>query len=461
MSPLLLLLACDGKPIGGDDSGAELPACLEPVTEGWEVAWEDEVRLDGASATWTSDGLAVSAGGDECDAGSCVTATGEGSASASMLLNRGVEYRFTARVTADQDGAVEVIQRLRSGGTRVLASEEWTEAADGPVNLGFLVEQNGSTVDLVLRLDEPGVLVVDGWSVTGPQWARVEAEPAAPLPVGFLVHVEDSGAFQTDEGKWSRRGLVLESLAERLAAHGARLTVQPEATFVRGALTWDPAWFDRMEALGTDWSVHLHDEDGGAEGVEAAARDARRAFEEAGRTVTDLNGGFGVGPWARLEAAGFRSLSAYKNADTQQGLPLGYAQPWRPADGTTSADEAAFGVHDPAGPLVYLPGMAVREADHARLADFGDRVLSQALAHTRAGFVQSWYFLDHVDAFGPSEDEDALAAWLEAGELAAELDLVERLFSDVLDPEVAAGRVRYASPTEVAAEFLEWEASCR
>lgn len=456
---LPLLYACDGKP--AEDTAAGLPPCPEPVTEGWEVLWEDEVRLDGASATWSSDGLAVSSGGDACATRSCVTATGEGSASASMLLNRGVDYHLTARVTADHAGAIEVVQHLRAGGTRVLASEAWTEAADSPVSLGFILEQNGSTVDLVLRLDQPGVLVVDGWSVTGPQWARVEAEPEAPLPVGFLVHVEDSPAFETEAARWSRRGLVLESLAERLAAHGARLTVQPDSTFVRGALAWDPAWFDRMEALGTDWSAHLHDEAGGAEGVEAAARDARRAFEEAGRTVTDLNGGFGVGPWARLEAAGYRSLSAYKNADTQLGLSLGYAQPWRPADGTTSADEAAFATHDPEGPLVYLPGMAVREADHARLADFGDRVLSQALAHTRSGWVQSWYFLDHVDAFGPSDDEDALAAWLEAGELTAELDLVERLFTEVLDPEVAAGRVRYATPTELAGEFLEWEASCR
>lgn len=451
---ILLALACSGS---GEDQA--LPTCASPVTEGWNIAWEQEVRLDTATASWEAgEGMSVRA--DTCDTSACVIAAGQGTVLTSMLLNRGVDYAFAGTVSADTSGSVELVQHLRSGGTTVLAEEAWTGPRAGPLTLGFRLAQPGEQVDLVFRLGAPGTLTLEGGTVTGPQWARAAASEGERLHLGFLVHVEASGAYETDGEKWGRRGQILEALAERLAAHGARLTVQPDASFVRAATTWDPGWFDRMEALGTDWSAHIHGEDDGVEGVEADARDARRAFEAAGREVSDFNGGFGLGPWDRVAAAGFTSLSAFKNEETQLGLVQGFTQPWRPADGTTSAGEAAFTTHDPEGPLVYLPGMAVREADHARFPDFGDRVLSQALSHTRADLVNGWYFLDHVDGYGPSDDEDALAAWLASGALEGELDLVERLYTEVLDPAVAAGRVSYASPAETAAAFFDWEAGC-
>lgn len=453
---ILLLAACAGP------GGPGLADCPEPITEAWAPRIEDELRAGEGSATWSGDGVAVDPDATAgCETSPCLTVEGAGRATTSMLLNRGVDYHLSGRLDVDVPGALEAIQRQRDGVTRVVWSETWAEPVQLVLDGTFRLTGAGNGVDLVLTLDEPGRATLDDWALVGPQWAAEEGSSEAPVSLGFLMHVEESQGFETDEAKWRLRARILEGYAELLARYGARLNVQPDATFVRGAILWDPGWLDRMEALGADWSVHLHDESGGAESVEAAARDARRAFEAAGREVNDVNGGFGLGPWSNLAAAGFTSLSAFKSPETQLGLALGHTQPWRPADGTNASDEEAFGVHDPDGPLVYVPGLAVREADHARFPELVRRVYGQAAAHARPGLVNTWYFIDHVDAFGPYDDDEALAAWLDDGSFEAELALIEPALRDVLPGVTTSRPMTYSTPPRQATAFLAFEATCR
>jgi hypothetical protein len=174
--------------------------------------------------------------------------------------------------------------------------------------------------------------------------------------------------------------------------------------------------------------------------------------------VTDINGGFDSGPWARFAAAGYRSLSAYKDPSTQLGTPAGSVLPWRPPSNGVQGEE--FQVDDASTELLYLPGMLGREPDHARWGAWAERALSQALAHTRDGQVNTWYFVLHVAGFGPEADEEALDAYLDGEGLQGDLEFYRDFLSNVTDPLVESGRVVYDSPEGMCAAWWGGREGC-
>jgi hypothetical protein len=438
---ILLLLACARQ---------APPACPSPRVEAWSPVLDDEVRLDGASATWTGEGLG------DCDG--CVEVTGPGSASASFVANRGIPHRLVGTVTSTAGARVFVRQETGSGGIAEVAAAV-LQAGQASVELGFDFTQPGESGSVVLEVDE-GVATLEDWALTNEVWADVEADPAAPLLVGFLIHVERDGAFLASPERWRYRADVIEGLAEVFAPHGAILTVQPDVSFVRAAEELEPGWLGDLTARNVAYSVHVHAEDeGSAQDVGDAVATARASYAMAGLRVTDMNGGFGTGPWGLVSREGIASVSAFKDPDTQAGTETSTTTPWRPPDGAGEADPDAFLVHDADGPVLYLPGSPTREVEHARMPSFARRQLSQALAHTRAGFVNTWYFVLHVDNFVPEDEEDR-EPYFTDGRFLADLAEYDRLLTEVLDPLVASGAVEHASPDSMAARALEWEAAC-
>jgi hypothetical protein len=451
---LEILLACAGK----DESTAELPPCPSPMNDGWAPEVEDEVRLSEADAVWTaSKGVIFDpVSQDGCVTAPCLVLTGPGEVQAAMILNRGVTYHLTATFAGTAGSTLRIVQTQHDGLEMTVTAVELTE---GPVAFDFVLEAAGTGAAVVLSANG-GEAMLDDLRVTGPQWALVEGSQPAPLRLGFLIHVEEDQGFVTDEATWSTKAEVLARLSALLATHGARLTVQPDATFVRGAALFDPGWIDERAAEGMGWSAHLHDEADGVSGFEQAARDARRGFTESHVVVDDVNGGFDLAAWSTLRDVGYRSLSAFKNPDTQLGLTLAFTTPWRPPDGAGASDEVRFETHDPDGPLVFLPGMGTREADTSRFVSYASRILSQVRTHTRPDFVNSWYFIDHVDAYGPLDDPAALQAWIDAGELDVALAPYETFLTTVVDPLVATGDVTWSTPSDMAFDYLDWEADC-
>lgn len=458
MTSLLLLLACTSKEVE-DSAPAPLPACETPANLGWDPATEDEIRLSEADATWSSpDGAAFDAAAVEgCDTPPCLGFTGPGRVEASTILNRGVSYRLTGVYAGDAPATIRVDQALREGG-RSSVLESTIEP--GPVDLSFTILTAGTNTLLSIEAADGVSGTLDAFAVTGSQWALVSGPQPAPLRLGFLIHVEESGGFLTDPDLWSAEAQILAALSARLAAHGAILTIQPDVTFVRGAATFDATWIPARLAEGVAFSAHLHDESNGLEPFEASARDARRGFADQGVTLDDLNGGFEIAAWQTVENAGYRSISAFKRGETQLGLTQGYTTPWRVADGAGAADEAAFVTHDPDGPVVFVPGMGTREADTSRFVSYASRVLSQARVHTRPGFVNTWYFIDHIDAYGPAGEPETVQKWIDSGGLDEALEPYETLLTEVLDPLVASGEVVYGSPSTMAQAFLDWESTC-
>ncbi len=449
MTLLLALLGCTDEKPG---------ACEGFSPEAWDPEWEEDVRVDEATAVWTASGAGtIDAASTTCAAPPCLALTGPVVALTDLLVNRGLDHTLGGTLVSDVPVTVRVAHLASDGAMRTLVETTYepgtTELAEP-----FVLRVAGADARVTLTLEEAGTATLDGFVVTGPRWAPSSAAPAGTVRLGFLVHVEDDANFAVEEDTWRRRARVLEGLSATLAAHGAKLGIQADASFIRGATTWDPDWVHAREDEGAGWSVHIHDESDPAL-VEPAIRDGRTALREAGLGSTDLNGGFLTADWNAAALAGFTSISAFKDPETQLGLPRVQLQPWRPADGAGAADPDAFLAHDPEGPLLYLPGHDVREADHARFPDAASDVLSQVLAHARADHVNTWYFVLHVDGFGPSADDgDALDEYLDTT-FADDLAYYDALLAS-LAPLVSDGAIVYDTPVGMASAWRDWNAPC-
>ena len=443
---IFLLLACSGETEPSTCEGFE-PAPWDPVLE-------DDLRLTDETAVWEATGgskLALTGG--DCD-GACLRIQGPGGASAYTRVNRMASYRLTGTLTSDAATTLTVRHTATDGATRTV----WEGSLDAgtlDIDETFVVDAAGADLDILIATDGTETSL-DDLSLVGERWAAVTDSPAGEVRLGFLVHVEEEDFIGDEENFW-RKAKVLEGLSQVMAAHGAKLTIQADTAFIRGATIWDPEWIADRKAEGAGFSVHLHDEAVGDD-LEQAYRDGRVTLDEAGADTTDVNGGFNLAPWLDMYRAGYRSLSAYKNGADQSGLPHVQLEPWRPADGTGTADPEAFMEHDPEGPLVYLPGYDTREADHTRFPEASANVLTQVLAHARPDYVDTWYFVLHVDGFVPRYGDD-IDVYLDE-DLATDLAFYDAFLTDTVDPLVDAGSVRYATTLEMFTDWLEWAAPC-
>lgn len=439
---MLLLLACSSP----------APPCPEPWTEAWTPAIEEEIRLNEGDAVWTLEG-GLEQDSSGCASDPCLHLSGAGLARLKQVLNRGEPYTLQGRIAGA--GTLTVVE-VRGEVESTLVSHVVDGLDYEDFSYEFSPQKPESYTELRLELDG-GELWLDDYQLSDTWWAWGDGGGEGLLQLGFLIHIEDDVRLTNDEAQWRRRARVFEGLTSTLWAHGARLTIQPEASFIEGAALFEPGWLDARAAEGAGWSVHLHD----AGSEEQSVRNTRVAFAEQGYGVSDVNGGFVNALWSTFAATGMRSLTAYKNATTQQGLPYAFVQPWRPPDGAGDSDIDAFMTHDPVGPLVYLPGGGDREQDHARFGEYAARTLSQVLPHTRDDRVNTWYFVLHIDDFSPGTDDDAaLDAYLSDGSFDADLAFYDAFLTEVTDPLVDAGRVRYATPWEMADLWLGQEAGC-
>lgn len=451
-----LLTACSGP--GGDY------ACEGFAPDPWDPGLEPDVRVDEASAAWEAVGVATldTEATTSCGAPPCLAVTGPGGATLPLTLNRGVPHVVGGTMLADTPVTLTVTHATSDGPLRTLAEQSFEPGFSGAFELPVVLEAAGADVVVTLTLEEPGTATLDDFAVVGERWAASPDTPAAPVRVGVLIHVEDDPNFLLREDTWRRRARLLEGLSATFAAHGASLTLQADATFIRGAAQWDEGWIAARKAEGMGWSVHIHDEDG-ENGVEQAIRDGRTALREAGALTSDLNGGFGSAPWLAARLAGINSLTAFKDPATQRGLPRVQVQPWRLGDGVGADDLDAFLLHDPEGPVLYLPGHDVREVEHARFPLVATQTLSQVLAHARPDHVNVWYWVLHVDGFGPPSDgpeNPAMDAYLDGPALQEDLAAYDAFLADTTDPLVSAGSVVYDTPTGMATAWLEWSAPC-
>jgi hypothetical protein len=159
--------------------------------------------------------------------------------------------------------------------------------------------------------------------------------------------------------------------------------------------------------------------------------------------------------WDAAAQAGFSTNTNYKNRYTQNSAP-GFAvvNPWRPAGAANEEERVA---HDPDGPVIYFPSgvyplhcrqlEAVPRPYCHEAFDYVTRALRASLQATTPGMVNVFYTTFHPGDFLESiDDEEDYIVW-------------EAWLTEIVDPLVADGRVRWSTISEMAEIYEAWEAN--
>ncbi len=299
-------------------------------------------------------------------------------------------------------------------------------------------------------------------------------EPAVLL-IGIGVHIEPFGTSAQgftgnlrgdyeDPAFFERQVNDLRALADLVAHHGGRLTVQVQSPFTTVALARHETILADLVAQGHEIGLHFHEEvhvgprpeqqsvaawcqalqEEKTLAEQAAGGEARLRYWSGGNLYPEL--------YDAAVCAGLRIHGDWKNPRTQE-IPLGLAglHPWRPAGGTDGRDFTALITHDPQGRVIFLPeGLADPEGPVSR-REVDAEVYFQSLARrfqasleaAEAGQVNLFRFTVHPGEFRGDPNEP--------------FGLLERFLQEVVDPAVAAGRARWATYGQMADAYEAWE----
>lgn len=259
----------------------------------------------------------------------------------------------------------------------------------------------------------------------------------------------------------------LLNLAATVEAHGGLLTIQTQTVFTTSAIRFENSILADFEATGHEIGLHFHENVHLGDGDDDLPPDVWATVMQ--QEIEFIHRAGVEGPtryWSGgnlypqvLQAAAQAGLSInsdWKNPNSQSTpQPLMGIHPWRPAGGTDGDDIEAFATHDPDGPVIFLPGGIVDPLAFANKKLIKDReglegwldVLEEALlmslAAVRSDRVNVFHFTVH-----PGFVDDPQAPY----------EMFADFLDDVVDPLVAAGRIQWATFSQMADAFEEWEA---
>jgi len=272
----------------------------------------------------------------------------------------------------------------------------------------------------------------------------VAVEP--PLYVVSMMHAEEQD-FYMNETTFLGYADTLRSLQVVFDTHDAKIALQPDWTFIEGEMDFDPTLFSDLQAAGHGVDAHAHES-------EYDIGDVHDLLDDAGVIDTIVaNGGFAqdLGDdtnWAAylasFELGGtgeqmFHCAVAYKDASTQTVDSL-----YTPIRPSTTGD---WMVHDPDGPIVYIPGAPTSglTGSHPDFFTLLPDAVDHALAGRIPGRVNTFYWHDPVSLYSGSPlSLTRIAFW-------------NILFLDYFNDMVDSGDVVWVNFNEMHQLYLEWE----
>ncbi|MCX6908087.1 MAG: hypothetical protein NTY01_08595 [Verrucomicrobia bacterium] len=313
------------------------------------------------------------------------------------------------------------------------------------------------------------------------------AEPDAPLLFCIGVHVEPMGATPSAlvgdgarrlpprpgpdynrEPFFRRHVADLQALAAIAEKHGGKMTVQAQTPFTSMSVKTGERILAGFEKRGHEIALHFHEDthlgrNGGslpAGTWTAVMKEEIEWIKKAGATrVRYWSGGnLYLKVLNAAAGAGLDVMSDHKNPRVQRTFPeLLSIHPWRPAGGPTADDIAAFAKHDPTGKIIYLPDGIFTRTDFnsmrrtefagsdAKYFDFLADSLRASLKAARADRVNVFHITVHAGEFrgGPDAEKP--------------FGVIDRWLTDAVDPLVKAGKVKWATFSEMADAFCAWE----
>ncbi len=297
------------------------------------------------------------------------------------------------------------------------------------------------------------------------------------LLFGIGMHVEPVG--QTMQGYGAagpdyRQGPLFDrhvqdilAVARMVERHGGRLTIQIQSPFTQAVIASGSTLLRDLEARGHEIALHFHEDahlGGNAEALPmetwcSVMNEEIAYIREAGvqKPIRYWSGGnLYLHILQAAACAGLDVYSDWKNPHTQTTDPLVLGvHPWRPAAGPSETDLTNFAVHDPHGRIIFLPEGAYDPEKFARkrqiITQGGDQAwfevlreaLENSLASARADRVNVFHFTLHPGEF--------------RGDPARPFGVLEDFLTHVVDPLVQAGKIRWATFSQMADEFIAWE----
>ncbi len=428
-----------------------------------------------------------------------------------------VDYGFWARSTSGSPAFVELTISYENGGGPV--GEELVQPVEIPadwteIRVSNAFKENFEMVWFGLRLGPDVALHVDDFFTEIARWKLVEydgdhatvgtidvpSEPVAPVLFSILIHIEDPQNLVEEEVSFRQKSAVFEELSAIHAEHGGIFVIQPELEWALGSDLFDGGAMlgDLATEHGTVYSTHTHgpncyDPDGVPQGSavckanqedptwdfaspitsEAIVQYVQTRvdhFEAAsGIQVEDHNGNWDMGDMGVLADAGILTLTGFKNKEQQATFDELLTNPWRPSPVDALEEPLVFQTHDPDGEVIFVPGYGQNiTKHHHRMGERLRRMFSQAIYYAEPGRVNSFNIVTHVDAFfsreglSPSQylNWSPTDGYTYSPEFEQHLAEWDDMFTEIIDPLVAAGYVQWMAPSDVGREFIAWEEAC-
>ncbi len=313
--------------------------------------------------------------------------------------------------------------------------------------------------------------------------ARATSTPSASAGGGVLlftigVHIEPLGATVSalapntkpgNTGQGASYTIVnlfnnhvndLKTVASIVEKHGGRMTIQAQSPFTTAAIQNKNNILAELEARGNEIGLHFHEDAHLGQNSERLSTDVWCAVmkEEIGY-IKQAGVKGKVRYWSGgnlyanvLEAAACAGLevnSDWKNPRTQTtDSALIGIHPWRPAGGVNGTDVSQFAQHDPNGKIIFLPEGLYARNDFASMRRAqtagGDEAYFQflkenflaSLAAAEANKVNVFHFTIHPGEF--------------KGDPKNPFAVIDQFLTEVVDLQVQAGKVKWATLGEMA-----------
>ncbi len=395
---------------------------------------------------------------------------------------------------------------FRETGEPVTITGDWQQ-----IQLTAATTEGFIYADAGFKLPAGAELDIDDISVSVPIWKefaaaadavtigtiKVPAQPRAPIWIRFSIHIEDTPALISQETYFLYKTAIMRELSRIFYENGGFLNIQPEIEWVVGAQKFAP---DTLRDLATGYrvtySTHSHgpncvDAEGNAYGasdcschqeysreisdidVAKYVNERRELLESmSGTEVIDHNGNFDLVNKDILYDQGIRVLSGFKNKNTQTSYDYLIMNPWRPTAADALTDSEKFLTHDPAGKLVYLPGIGqALSRRHFRIKEQMRRYLSQYINRADPTRVNTLNFIVHIDSFTSSSglaDSEYLRITGRSpnfsinfsAELQQDLAYWSEMLNEVVAPLVAGGYLQWGTQQQMLSAYNDWEDEC-
>ncbi len=301
----------------------------------------------------------------------------------------------------------------------------------------------------------------------------------AVLLFGIGMHIEPQGTthqgYSRNKGDYNnpdyfKKGVEdIRAVANIVAGHNGRMTIQAQSPFTNEVIENHDTVLSDLAKAGHELALHFHED--AHLGNNSASLSVNRWCEVMKEEIALIKQASGVSAirywsggnlypdlFAAAECAGLDVNSDWKNPQTQStDASMIGIHPWRPAGGTNGSNFNLISTHDPSGAVIFLPEGQYDRGNFASMRrsrenggdqayfDYLKQSLLASVAAAEVGKVNVFHFTVHPGEF--------------RGSPVHPFEVIDQFLKTVVDPLVAGGKVQWATFSQMADAYQDWEAA--